>query len=395
MSRHCLSFCCAALLVGPAFATESTWLDAPFSRVASDVIVRGQDHADDDHAHHEHTHDVDDDFIDDHYHDGGHGHGLKHGRPDTHAPAALMGDHVHKTGDWMVEYKFMHMYMDGMRAGTTSLGDDASRLAANNGTGVTFAVTPTRMTMDMHMFHVMRAWTDNITLYLMPTVLDNSMDHLSGMGTRFNTHITGFGDLPFGALWRIYNGETDEVIVNVGFSAPTGQIRTIVPTGPPPAPGTLFPYPMRLGSGTFDFRPGITYKTYGENHSMGLQYQTDIPTGKNYRGYREGAEHRLNWWYTRLVGCERKTGLSFRVESLWRDAFVGFDTDFGSMNTLISTARADMRGGHWINFGYGFMYLMPRGGRWNVELSHPVAQNLRGVQLETDLTVAASYSKGF
>lgn len=48
------------------------------------------------------------------------------------------------------------------------------------------------------------------------TVLDNSMDHLTGMGTTFNTHITGFGDLPFGALWRVYEGCTDELIVNLG-----------------------------------------------------------------------------------------------------------------------------------------------------------------------------------
>ncbi|MCH1495007.1 MAG: transporter, partial [Rubripirellula sp.] len=39
------------------------------------------------------------------------------GRADKHAPAGLMGDHLHKTGEWMVEYKYMNMYMDGNRAG--------------------------------------------------------------------------------------------------------------------------------------------------------------------------------------------------------------------------------------------------------------------------------------
>lgn len=152
---------------------------------------------------------------------------------------------------------------------------------------------------------------------------------------------------------------------------------------------------MRLGSGTFNARPGVTYKSYGCHHSMGVQYQTNIPIGKNYRGYREGAEHRVNWWVTRLVGSSRKLALSFRTEALWRDAFVGFDTDFGPTPTLINTIRPDMRGGLWINLGYGFMYQMPKGGRWNFEITHPVYQDLRGVQLETDLMAAASYSKAF
>jgi hypothetical protein len=38
---------------------------------------------------------------------------------------------------------------------------------------------------------------------------------------------------------------------------------------------------------------------------------------------------------------------------------------------------------------------MPKGGRWNVEVTHPVYQNLRGVQLENDVMLNASYSKGF
>jgi hypothetical protein len=152
---------------------------------------------------------------------------------------------------------------------------------------------------------------------------------------------------------------------------------------------------MRLGGGTFDFRPGLTYKSYGENHSIGLQYQTDIPVGKNYRGYRQGAEHRINWWVARLVGSEKKLAITYRVEALFQDAFVGFDTQLGPNNTVISTNRADMHGGEWVNFGYGLIYQMPRGGRFNVELAHPVYQRLRGVQLETDLSLAASYSKAF
>ena len=60
----------------------------------------------------------------------------------------------------------------------------------------------------------------------------------------FRTVNVGAGDLPFGALWRIHNGPTDELIANIGFSAPTGDIDNLAPSG------SKFPYPMRLGSGT-------------------------------------------------------------------------------------------------------------------------------------------------
>lgn len=191
---------------------------------------------------------------------------VKHDRVDTHAPAFLMGDHVHEAGEWMVEYKYSNMYMDGNRAGTTRLTD----LQALNfiGTvppgvpGVTaYGATPTSMTIEMHMAHIMRGVTDDVTAYIMPMWMVNTMDHLRRNGTTFRTTNSGFSDLRFGALWRVYNGNSDDLILNIGFSAPTGDIdnRTSIPTGVP----TEFPYPMRLGHGTWDALPAITYKAYG------------------------------------------------------------------------------------------------------------------------------------
>ena len=31
------------------------------------------------------------------------------GRPDSHAPIGVMGDHMHKEGEWMVSYRFRYM----------------------------------------------------------------------------------------------------------------------------------------------------------------------------------------------------------------------------------------------------------------------------------------------
>lgn len=101
--------------------------------------------------------------------DGDHHHAAV--RPDTHAPAGLMGDHAHSAGEVMAEYKFMTMSMDDNRVGT----DEVSDVAALTASGVSFMVAPTRMVMDRHMLHVMYAPSDRVTLYMMPMWTDYMM----------------------------------------------------------------------------------------------------------------------------------------------------------------------------------------------------------------------------
>ena len=328
------------------------------------------------------------------------GHGLKHNRADARGPAHIFGDHVHKRCEWMVEYLYMNMYMDGNRSGTDSL-TVAEAFTVGQALGTNNAATPTNMTMEMHMLHIMYGMTDEVTLYVMPMWWSNTMDHLRATpfgpnpplaGTPFTTHNSGFGDLVFGGLWKIYETEYDEWIVNLGFSVPTGDIdrTTTVPTG---LVAQEFPYPMRLGSGTFDFRPGVTYKRFWEYWSMGLQAQFDLPLDRNTENYRMGNEYRANAWIARVLDCEKRWAVSFRVEGLFRSNFVGADPNLNS--ATISTNDPDMRGGEFVNFGYGVMYRNPKLGRLSVEAAHRVYQNLRGVQLETDWSLAASWAKKF
>jgi len=325
----------------------------------------------------------------DHLHGGdgssGHGaHDIKHDRTDSHAPAGLMGDHVHEQGEVMVEYRFLQMYMDNNRFGDQRV---TSRQALDV-TGVAFGVTPTNMSMEMHMLHFMYGWTDNITLYIMPMWMSNTMDHERRDGSTFRTHNDGFSDMPMGFLWRIYEGCTDELIVNFGFSAPTGDIDNLTQFG------GEFPYPMRLGSGTFDFMPGVTYRSFYDWGTIGAQLATDLPIGEA-NNYSEGDLYRLNFWGTWLAGREQRTALTYRVENWWQNQWNGFDPAFGALPTTVSTVRPDMRGGYRLSFGYGFIHTLPGGGRLNFEMTHPVYQNLNGVQLETDWQLFASYSKAF
>ena len=42
-------------------------------------------------------------------------------RPDGHAPISVMGDHMHKMGEWMVSYRYMTMDMEGLLSESSSV----------------------------------------------------------------------------------------------------------------------------------------------------------------------------------------------------------------------------------------------------------------------------------
>lgn len=312
---------------------------------------------------------------------------IKHDRPDSHAPAGVMFDHVHHKGEFMFEYKFMDMYMDGNRFGTT----DVSDVQALDVTGIPFMATPTRMWMNMHMIHLMYGLTDNITLLVMPTINEMTMDHLRRNGTRFRTANDGIGDTVLGANMMLHETATTELMCNLACSVPTGQINDTTNAASPMGMTTLLPYPMRVGTGTFNFMPGITFKKYWEKASMGAQFESFLPVGENYRDYSVGEQFSLNWW-----GAYRPIkplAFTFRTQAYWATNYNGADPDLNP--NMISTANPDMRGGFWFNLGWGAIYRFKRGARLNVEWVLPVAQDLDGVQLKTNYMLFASWSKAF
>jgi len=320
------------------------------------------------------------------------------GLADKHLPAGLMGGHLHDPGEFMVEYKYMNMYMDGNRLGTQRLSD-AQAVTVGNGLGTNFGASPTQMTMEMHMLHFMVGWKEDVTLYLMPMLSSLTMDHVrgpmnrrgGGPGSAFTTHNSGFDDTSFGALLRLWSDDSQEVVFNLGASAPTGDLDRVSRAPSAGGPASELPYPMRRGSGTFDARPGITYTNTMPQGSFGLQFQTDLPIGTNNEGYAVGNEYRLSGWYTHLLTDH--IALSLRTESLWRDNYRGTDADLNPR--VISTARPDFRGGYWFNLGYGAMVLLGDGHLINFEAVQPLYQDVNGIQLETDWLFNVSWSKAF
>ena len=317
------------------------------------------------------------------------------GLADKHAPAGIMGEHVHDRGEWMVEYRYMNMYMEDNRIGTQTVSDQAAiTFGATSNPITNRGATPTDMTMEMHMLHLMYGVTDEVSLYTMLMLPSLTMDHLRGpvnpaTGT-FTTHNSGFGDTAFGALLLLYEDNCRDLIFNLGCSVPTGDIyrESTIPTAG--AVSQPLPYPMRLGSGTFNFRPGITYKRFFDLWSWGAQLQTNLPFGNNYRGYSVSDEYRVNTWASLLM--IDWLSLSIRAENLWRSRYDGADP--AATDAIISTNVEQFRGGYLLNLGAGLQANV-KGHYINLEVVPTLTQNLNGIQLETDFSVVASWSKAW
>jgi hypothetical protein len=168
----------------------------------------------------------------DHTHHAGHAAHL------GQAPAGVMGDHVHSSGDLMFSYSYMRMHMEGMRDGDDHVST-ASVLSE-------YMVAPLRMDMEMHMFGAMYAVNERLSLMAMLPLVRKDMDHITRMGVRFTTRSDGVGDVSLRGVYVLSTTRRQNLFLNLGLSAPTGDIDASDDT--PAASNAQLPYPMQPGS---------------------------------------------------------------------------------------------------------------------------------------------------
>lgn len=305
-------------------------------------------------------------------------------RPDGHAPISIMADHYHSKGGWMFSYRFMNMNMEGLLSGSETISNTAAHDAG-------YMVTPLKMPMQMHMFGLMYAPSDKITLLAMANVINNDMDlqmrMTTGMIMPFSTASSGFGDVKLGMIYKLINKNKQSFHGNLTFSLPTGSISKMDET-PMSAPNEmLLPYPMQIGSGTFDYNLGFTYLGQTETVSWGSQLSTDLRFGTNSDEYAFGNKYGLNNWFA----YKATDWLSFsaRLEGKVVDEIRG--TNPNLMPMMVTTADTQNSGGTFVNGGLGFNLLAPKGVfkdlRLGFEFATPLYQKPNGIQLEQQETI--------
>lgn len=311
--------------------------------------------------------------------------GTSSARPDSHAPIGVMGDHTHLKGEWMTSYRFMTMSMGPNYSGSTKL--------APSDVHVGFPVSPVSMDMDMHMVGVMYAPSDTVTLMGMFNYTDISMDHLVRNGVTFTTGASGVGDTGVGALWAVKKSATHNVHLNLGVSLPTGDIdvRDATPMGA----NSILPYAMRLGSGTYDLKPGITWSYRGEGWSFGAQGIATVRLNDNDRNYTLGDRVDLTTWISYSI--HPSVSISGRLSYADWQNIDGADARLNPM--VVPTARPDLRSGAETTAHIGLNWEIPtgtfEGHRLAVEYGSVIERDLTGPQLGTDDVFTVAWQWAF
>ena len=280
-------------------------------------------------------------------------------------------------------YRTMTMVMEGNR-------DGASRRSVDS-VLADFPVAPTEMRMETHMSSLMYAFSDDLTLMAMAPFKLLTMDNMTRKGASFTTRSQGLADVKVMANQILYRLPNNRRLASLlaGLSLPTGSIdeRDDTPIGP----NQKLPYPMQLGSGTYDLLTGVTFLGIAEHWSWGLRGLGTIRLGENDNDYRLGNRLDFSAWGTRLWANWLSTSVRLDGQS-WAN-IDGADPDLNP--AMVPTADPDRRGGTRLDLLFGIELLAPtgrlKGNRLGIEVGAPIYQNLNGPQLETDWRISVGW----
>jgi len=289
--------------------------------------------------------------------------------------------HTHKKGEFMFSISHMHMSMSGNRDGSNELS--TAEVHAD------FTVAPTDMNTDMLMLGAMYAPSDSLTFMVMLPYLDKSMDLVTRMDIEFSTRAKGLGDLSVSALKTVWHDDNAKLHIELGFNAPTGSIDRKDDT---PVGYMRLPYPMQLGSGTWDLKLGATYQAIHDKLSYGLSATGIFRTGENDNDYRLGHQQSITGFVSYLINDSFSAHV--RLDGYHMSDISGADPQLNPM--MVPTARPDLSGGNRLTSGVGINFFAETGffadQRFSMELTAPIVQNLHGPQMGSDWMLRTSWS---
>jgi hypothetical protein len=293
-----------------------------------------------------------------------------------------------EAGKWMVGYQFMHENMDGSLVGTDDIS--VSEILKQ------FPNAPTDMTMDMHMWMVMYAPTERLTLSAMIPYFRKEMNMVDVDGNRFVMRGTGIGDLELRPEYLIFQtaDKQHQLLLNGGIGVPTGSIDEEMG-------GFRVDYCMQTGSGTVSLLPGLTYLGQTTTWSWGADFKATVRLGHNDHNYRFGNRYESRAWVMRQLTnwLAISTGLNGAV---WEN-IEGADPDLDPM--MEQTTDPNLQGGKRLDASFGLTFCpMPcchgrapccsttqtkvlNGQQIFVEGRLPIIQSLDGPQLQNSWSI--------
>ena len=320
-------------------------------------------------------------------------------------PLNVPGGGIPEPHEYRLKVSQMIMSMGPLREGTNNLSEGSQLLP-----GGPYAVVPSAMQMYMTMIGGAYSFTDNFALMAMTSYKFNRMQMEFGpvipaaLGSGFTMESRGFGDVKLLGKYRMYSDDNlapkDQVSALFGVSVPTGSIDKKFRNNPVPGQnGTILPFKMQMGSGTFDPIMGLAYQGSQDPFWYGATALYTARVYDNNRGYQQGDEFRLDLYS--MYQYHEKSVAFLQLNGSWEDRYsdepdagrlgqghLGGNPANGFLSPVFDPA----------NYG-GRKLAVTAGIQWQpiplnvIELngSVPFYQDLRGPQLKEDFRVMLSW----
>ncbi len=306
---------------------------------------------------------------------------------DGDAPIGVTANHGHKAGDVMFSYRGTVIGWQALQSGTDTL--ETADVLKDYMLAPKYMITSTQMYSAIYVPH------DHITLMAIMNYREHIMQmegsyqqeggHQKQSVGIYNLDSEGFGDIKFDAQVSLLKKGHLTLIGNIGVSLPSGSIAK---TGDD---GRMLPYPMQLGSGSYEACPGITLFGTKEDWSYGSQLLSSLPLHQNARKYRHGNTFTVTAWSTQRVNNWFQFGgrLLFSHKATFSS-----DPELNQNRSPIH--QIDSQGNTQLDIAISTDFMIPtltRGplqrNRLAFELQIPVYQNLTGIQLMNRLQFTA------
>jgi hypothetical protein len=328
------------------------------------------------------------------------------------APAGVMFGHVlPAAGDFMAALTLMGTRQaGGFRKGTHGV-DDAS-LKADGCDANGCLVAPSWMNASMYMLELMYAPLDWLTLMVMPTYMNMSMQSrglltaqeqaslppdVQAMYLHHTSHehsSGGIGDTGLYAMFRLFDGGAQRAHLSLGVTAPTGDVSVKLRDTHQIDAG-FDHYGMQLGSGTWDFNPSVTYQASLNPWFFGAQASAVVRMqDRNASGYALGNVFQATAW----AGCTSDEGFSVTLRGVYTQQGAIRGAYNGTFYQLSPLDYRSNYGGRFWDVGLGASYTFNgtlAGNRLAVEWLQPVADDFNGYQLERRGTLYATWHYHF
>ena len=340
-----------------------------------------------------------------------------HGAP---IPAGVMYGHMmNQANEIMVGFRYMWSGQSGsMLHGRDKVNNETLVNNACDGFPNGCLFKPTSMNMSMYMLDLMYAPTDWLNIMLMPQLMSMDMtmsdpirkftdqteeNEYGGHGGAMH-HSNDLGDTVMTALVKVVDKNGQHVHVGLGISAPSGSIKA--EQSPAKLTGTtstqvdsktvvLQDYGMQLGSGTWDFKPSLTYTGQVNDLSWGGQLSGIKRLDKNEYGYAYGDLFQVTGWGSYQIF----NWLSASVRSVYTmQGDIQGQTDQNHQKTATVDYPSNY-GGRFVDMGFGLNVSIPEGQfaghNISFEWLQPVSTDFNGYQLDRTGALAVNWSYSF